>query len=409
MSTADLDKTSDRDLLPDLEKACLPITEASGLPNRCYTDPDLFALEKERIFWGGWSCVGFGKDIPEPGDAAPIDHLGMPLLALRDKNGGIKVFHNVCSHRGMVLVEAPTRIRSVIRCPYHSWCYGLDGGLKATPHVGGPGHNAHQAIDRSTLGLREVRAAVWFDMIFVDLSGKAPAFETFIAPLVERWRMFDQTALCHAGADISFKLEVGCNWKLAVENYCESYHLPWVHPGLNSYSRLEDHDNIVEPGAFSGQLTRVYNPRLSEDGRRFPDFEGLPDVWQTRADYVALYPNLLLGIHRDHYIAIRLEPIGADRTIEHVEIYFADRRALADDMADLRIKLRDMWREIFIEDVFVVEGMQRGRTSPAFEGGVFSPVMDEATHAFHVWIADHLLGRAVPEQRAPATALAEAV
>ncbi|MEZ5932246.1 MAG: aromatic ring-hydroxylating dioxygenase subunit alpha [Alphaproteobacteria bacterium] len=381
-----------------LENAGRPIGEATGLPNRCYTEPAHAALERERLFDRGWACIGFGKDIPEPGDALPVDHLGRPLLALRARDGGIRVFHNVCSHRGMVLIEEKTRIRSVIRCPYHSWCYGLDGGLKATPHVGGPGHNAHEAIDRAALGLREVRSAVWFDLVFVDLSGEAPDFQTFIRPLAERWRMFDLGELRHPGEDGAFQLDVRCNWKLAVENYCESYHLPWVHPGLNSYSRLEDHDNIVEPGLFSGQATRVYNPTLSSDGRRFPDFQSLTsgpaaiaDVWRTRAEYVALYPNVLLGIHRDHAFAIRLEPIAQDRTVEHVAIYFAGEQALGDAFAEHRRTLKAMWHEVFAEDVFVVEGMQRGRASPAFEGGVFSPVMDEATHAFHRWAARRLL------------------
>jgi phenylpropionate dioxygenase-like ring-hydroxylating dioxygenase large terminal subunit len=267
-----------------------------------------------------------------------------------------------------------------------------------------------------------VRSAIWFDMIFVDLSGIAPEFATFIRPLAERWRAFDQNELCHGGPDGSFRLDIGCNWKLAVENYCESYHLPWVHPGLNSYSRLEDHDNIVEPGLFSGQGTRVYNPRLSEDGRRFPDFRSLrhapgtvADVWQTRAEYVALYPNVLLGIHRDHFFAIRLEPHGPDHTIEHVEIYFTGEAALGDDFADLRERLKNMWHEVFLEDVFVVEGMQRGRASSAFDGGVFSPVMDEATHAFHRWAAGCLLSgddeRRAAEDESPAAGmrLAEAV
>jgi phenylpropionate dioxygenase-like ring-hydroxylating dioxygenase large terminal subunit len=297
------------------------------------------------------------------------------------------------------LIDRPTRVRSVIRCPYHSWCYALDGALKATPHVGGPGHNVCAEIDCSALGLRRVRSVVWFDMIFVDLSGEAADFETYIRPLAERWSAFDPSAIRHGGADASLKLEVACNWKLAVENYCESYHLPWVHPGLNSYSRLEDHDNIVEPGLFSGQATRVYAPKLAEDGRRFPDFPSLAAAgpvaeayWRTRGEYAALFPNALLGVHRDHFFAIRLEPLAPDKTVEHLEIYFADERALGEGFTDLRRKLRDMWREVFIEDVLVVEGMQRGRASPAFSGGVFSPVMDEATHAFHVWAADRFIG-----------------
>ena len=395
----------DRLTAADFEPACKPIGEARGLPNACYTDPSHFALETRQLFDRTWVCIGFGKDIPEPGDALPIDHLGTPLLALRGKDGRVSVFHNVCSHRGMVLVEEPTRIRSVIRCPYHSWCYGLDGRLKATPHVGGPGHNAHSAVDRSALGLRPVRSAVWFDLIFVDLSDKAADFETLIQPLAERWSLFDGSTLHHGGDEGSFQLEVRCNWKLAVENYCESYHLPWVHPGLNSYSKLEDHDNIIEAGLFSGQGTRVYDPRLSKDGRRFPDFPSLTeapppaaDIWRTRAEYVALYPNLLLGIHRDHFFAIRLEPIDEGTTIEHVAIYFTDERALDEDMADLRQTLKAMWHEVFVEDIFVVEGMQRGRASPAFSGGVFSPMMDGATHAFHHWVAEQMMDRSAESE-----------
>ncbi|MGH1480217.1 MAG: aromatic ring-hydroxylating oxygenase subunit alpha [Geminicoccales bacterium] len=384
------DRPWDEALEAALQRTMRPIEEAHGLPNRCYTDPDLYELEKREIFGASWCAVGFGKDIPNPGDVMPVDYLGTPLLLARRRDGSVKVLHNVCSHRGMILVEQPANIRSVIRCPYHSWCYNLNGELKATPHVGGPGHNADPSIDRSLLGLKEARSALWFDVVFVDLSGSAPAFESVIEPLARRWCDFDQSVLCHAGPDISFKFEIGCNWKLAVENYCESYHLPWIHPGLNSYSRLEDHENIVELGSFAGQLTHVYAPRLSEDHRCFPDFPHLSEAWRSRADYVALFPNVLLGIHRDHYFAIRLEPISHDRTIEHVEIYVTDPKALGDDMADLRLKLKAMWQEVFTEDLFVVEGMQRGRASPGFEGGVFSPAMDEATHAFHQWVAMRL-------------------
>lgn len=397
----------DASLRAALDHTQRPIEEARGLPNRCYTDPHLFDLEKDLLFGKQWSVVGFGKDLPEPGDVLPVDHLGTPLLLVRTKDGAVKVFHNVCSHRGMILVEKPTRIRSVIRCPYHSWCYNLDGALKTTPHVGGPGHNAHACIDRNLLGLKEIKSAVWFDMIFVDLSGHAASFDDLIEPLADRWRDFDQSVLRHGGPDLSFKLKVACNWKLAVENYCESYHLPWVHPGLNCYSRLEDHENILEPGRFAGQLTWVYDPKLCDDGRRFSEFANLPDIWRTRADYVALFPNALLGIHRDHFFAIRLEPVSHEHTIEHVEFYFTDTKALADNMADLRAKLRDMWHEIFVEDIFVVEGMQRGRASPGFEGGVFSPVMDEATHGFHIWVADRLDG--IEEERDRPAVLAEVV
>src|SRR6056300_230136 len=120
-----------------------------------------------------------------------------------------------------------------------------------------------------------------------------------MADVIERWAEFDKP-LYHGGADSKFQLKVKTNWKLAVENYCESYHLPWVHPGLNSYSRLEDHYNIENPGVFSGQGTLVYRQLTGEGDRKFPDFDALSDKWDEAAEYLAVYPNVLLGVHRDH-------------------------------------------------------------------------------------------------------------
>ncbi len=355
------------------------------LGNRAYTDPAFFRAELDRLWGKSWVCLGFAHEVPEPGHVHPVSLGGKPLLLVRDHAGTLRVFWNVCRHRGMQLVSAPERLAGVIRCPYHSWCYALEGALKVTPHVGGPGLNIDPAIDRAVLGLVPVRTAEWLGCVFVDLSGAAPSFAEHVAPLARRWADFADRPLHAGGTDCSFALEVGTNWKLAVENYCESYHLPWVHPGLNSYSRLEDHYTIIEAG-FAGQGTLAYRPLLAADGGRLPAFTGLPETWTEGAEYVALYPNLLLGVHKDHTFALRLEPLAADRTREHVAIWFADPAALQPQHAGLRQRLAALWREVFEEDIGVVEGMQQGRHADAFDGGVFSPVMDAATAAFHGWI-----------------------
>lgn len=369
-----------------LDRVLEPVTTARGLPNAHYVDSQTFEQEKQAVFFANWAGIGFGKDVPRQGDAKPINFLGQPLLVLRDKEDQVRVYMNVCRHRGMILVDAPCRISGVIRCPYHSWAYGMDGRLAATPHVGGPDCNVHDEIKRDELGLIEVRAHVWQDIIFVNISGDAPPFEVYAADLMARWQDFDKP-LYHGGEDSSFKLDVACNWKLAVENYCESYHLPWVHPGLNSYSRLEDHYNINEYGRFSGQGSVVYDPKLDDSGRSFDNFEGLADQWASGAEYIALYPNLLLGVHRDHVFAILLEAVDHTTTREHVEIYYATPEMTGDKFADLRAKNSALWKSVFREDIFVVEGMQRGRYASGFDGGKFSPVMDGPTHCFHHWVA----------------------
>ena len=372
--------------ITDLSVVRRPVDHANGLPNAHYIDPEVFAEERQAVLFGTWAGLAVASEVPEPGDAKPMDFLGMPLLLLRGRDGAVRVFQNICRHRGMILVDTARKIEGAIRCPYHSWCYSTEGRLVATPHVGGPGQNTHDAIRRNELGLVEVRSHIWRDVVWINVSGDAPAFEDAMSGAIARWAEFEKP-LYHGGADSVFQLTVNSNWKLAVENYCESYHLPWVHPGLNSYSRLEDHYNIEQPGAFSGQGTLVYRQIRNETGETFPDFDGLSAQWDTAAEYLAVYPNVLLGAHRDHAFAIVLVPQGPDRTVENIHLYYA--RPGTD--SGLRQRNTQLWKTVFEEDVFVVEGMQRGRYAVGFDGGRFSPAMDGPTHCFHDWVAGRLM------------------
>jgi choline monooxygenase len=332
----------------ELQNVLRPIAEAGGLPNETYTSERFAAVERDEVLARTWACIGVGAWVPKPGDLKPVQLQGLPLVLVRGRDGELRVFHNVCSHRGLALV---------------------------TQH-----------------GLKPVRSALWADAVFVDLSGEAPAFADFIAPLATRWADFDMTRLRHGGADSSFAIEVGCNWKLAVENYCEAYHLPWIHPALNKYSRLEDHYNIAVDDCMAGQGSTAYRPSLSGDGRQFPAHPGLSARWDGAAEYLALFPNVLFGVHSDHFYTVVLEPLGPARTREHFEIYYFDDAVLGDGFADMRATNARQWQTVFEEDRGVVEGMQAGRASPAFTGGVFSPAMDGPTHCFHQWMARALLG-----------------
>jgi len=365
------------------------VEDANGLPNEHYTCEQVFSAEKQAVLFDRWAGIGFVSDVPLPGDAKPISLMGVPLILLRDHQGDIKVYQNTCRHRGMVLLQEPTHIKKVLRCPYHSWCYELDGTLQATPHVGGAGCNSHEAIKRDELALYGIRTAVYLGVVFVNISGTAPAFEHYNEQLNDRWSEFSNIAL-YGDPESTFDLDVKTNWKLAVENYCESYHLPWIHPGLNSYSRLQDHYHIEQRGAFSGQGSTVYRQLSGEDGQVFEDLGSLSSQWDTGAEYIALYPNVLLGVHRDHSVAIILEPVGVDQTIEHVGFFYTEHCATSEEFKALREKNKILWKGVFEEDIGVVEGMQKGRHGPMFDGGKFSPAMDGPTHTFHHWVASGL-------------------
>lgn len=375
----------------DLSDVLKPVDQARGLPNEHYVDAAVFEAEKRDVLFANWASIGFAHDVPNPGDVKPLEFAGLPIFLVRTKTGQIKVYENVCRHRGMELVSEAKNIgNGVIRCFYHSWCYAQTGELVTTPHVGGPGQNRHDNVKRDELGLLEVRSFVWFGVIFVNVSGDAPAFEDYAADALQRWSEFkDQKFLGSTKNMLQF--DVTSNWKLPVENYCESYHLPWVHPGLNSYSRLEDHYHIENPGKFSGQGSSVFVQFKDDDGRAFPDFPDLSEQWLTSGEYIALYPNTLLGVQRDHCFAIVLMPHGPTRTVENIALFYANEdAAFGEEYQEMRQEMAARWHEVFDEDVWAVEGMQRGRRTIKYDGGKFSPAMDGPTHCFHHWVASQL-------------------
>ena len=375
----------------EIEKAALPITDATGMPNWFYTSPESLDTEKKSFFTGGWIGIGFACDVPEPGDVCPVEFLGDPFAITHGRDGQIRVFHNVCRHRGVKLVHEAGKTTGLLRCPYHYWCYSTEGELKRTPHVGGPGVHEHPAVDKSKLGLVEIRSHVYLGVVFINLSGDAEPFEKHFASPLERWEDFSDKQLFFSGEDSKFSLEVASNWKLAVENYCESYHLPFIHPTLNERSKLEDHANIMCDGPASGQLTRAFEMTTDDKGRNFSAFDGISERWDREAEYLAFYPNVLLGVHKDHTFVLLLEPKTESVTHEHARIFYASQEMTGDEWADMRKTLAEFWQEVFAEDVGVVEAMLAGRKADGFDGGHFSPVMDESTHHFHQWLAGELL------------------
>jgi choline monooxygenase len=373
-----------------------PIEQSHGLPNECYTSEAYTKIERKKLFEDKWVVIGVASSVPNKGDAKPFNLLDLPIIILRDKKDKIRVFHNVCSHRGYKILQKPCNIKNTIRCPYHSWSYNTDGKLIATPHIGGMNKHHAKNFNKSASGLKEIRSAVWLDLILINISNNEIPFEKYIKPLSDRWSKFwhqkDRKLISHSNDYGYFQLKANCNWKFAIENYCESYHLPWVHPGLNSYSKIEDHYHIQGlPNRFAGQGTTVYNPRL-KGKEKFPCFPNWSKDKEHIAEYVALFPNVMLGIHKDHYYAYWLEPVNHKYTIEHMEIYYVgDKAANSKKFKSIRKQNHKLWKGVQSEDVHIIEGMQEGRSSPSYNGGNFSPIMDNPTHHFHKWVATNIV------------------
>ncbi|MDP7518387.1 MAG: aromatic ring-hydroxylating dioxygenase subunit alpha, partial [Arenicellales bacterium] len=363
-----------------------------GLPNRYYDNRDDFLVERAKIFSPMWVCIGFANDVPGPGDVFPLEFMELPLLLVRDHDHRVRVFHNVCRHRGHLLVAEPCQLGHSLRCPYHSWTYALDGSLIRTPNIGGAGVHQVEGFDLTGLGLVQVRCAVWHDLVFINLDGSAGPFDEFIAPLEKRWsKLWGKTGADHLRVpedygSIAFDLET--NWKLAVENYLEAYHLPTVHPELNRVSPLQDHEIHISE-QFAGQVSHCYQLGAGSQDH-LPIFPDWPSKLLQDADYPALFPNTLLGLQADHLFVVVVIPLEYGRTREEIRLYCVGDESLTERYRAMRQDQHAFWTRVFQEDLSAVMGMQKGRASPGFDGGVLSPLMDRATVVFHEWAGTRL-------------------
>ena len=345
-----------------------------GLPSEAYTSEAFFALENERIFSESWVFAGFAHELARAGDVAPVTVAGRPVLLVRDARGRIRAFHNVCRHRCLKLVDRPGNVGNVIRCPYHSWTYGLDGGLRIAPYFGGRDPRAAPAgFDRKEHGLAPVRSAAWHDWIFVNLNGGAPSFDDFVAPIERRLDGLDLAGIHHL---VTIDLgEVRANWKLLMENFIEPYHVQFVH-STTTEQPLADHYTVNEPGCLgcavdvSGAATRENT--LSADSR-----------------FLTLFPNFVFGLYLPDQIGVHLNvPAAPDRTRQRRAVYCVGRRPA---WAERPERVAKLWRDVHREDHAMCERLQQGRASDvAAGGGVLSPVWEDSVRGFQELVVNGL-------------------
>jgi len=227
------DPTAASDLVSDAVLARLdgPPEKARGLPNETFTSQAFFEVEQQTLFTRCWSFAAVASELPEVGDVRPVEVAGQPLLLIRGADRQIRVFHNVCPHRGAKLIDEPANVEKALTCVYHAWSYGLDGRLRARPHYGGPGrHDSGRADSTESVCLFPVRSHTWYDWVFVNLDGKAPTFESYLG---EASAHFDGYDLSAPRRERRISVEFACNWKLGYENACDYYHVFRVHPSLD--------------------------------------------------------------------------------------------------------------------------------------------------------------------------------
>ena len=364
-----------------------PLGEAAGLPNAAFTSDAFFALEQARLFARTWVLAGFAHQIPDPGDIVPIEVAGAPVILVRGADGGVRGFHNVCRHRGARLVSEPCAGRRDIVCPYHAWTYDLDGRLVARPYFAGKEAAEQDLPATPGIALAPVRTARWLDMIFVDLSGRAPPLDVHLAPVTARLDGYDLSTLRHAG---SLDFDVAANWKFACENFVETYHVFSVHPGLARFAPMKKRGAGGHEAACFFNEYRFLAPEAGR-GTGLPHYPGLADDKRDRGGWFLLFPNLGIEIWPDQFTLFRVIPEAPDRTREEIHVYLMAEAAAEPAYADARAEVFEMWRALNAEDVGLLEMLQAGRRSPGYDGGRYSPAWEEPVRHFARLVVQSIL------------------
>ena len=380
-----------------VEKLNRPLDEAYGLPGEAYTSEDFFRQEQKRIFRRAWVCAGHESDVPEIGDVRPLDIGGAPIILVRDQESIVRVFHNICRHKGNILVDRPKSGTRSLVCAYHCWTYKLDGRLAGTPHFGGVGKGWEGTCrDKDDLGLLAVRSHNWHGWIFVCLDKDAPGFEDYAAGMIAAFDGYDFSQLRKVD-ESAFTFEA--NWKLTFENFFDNYHVPFVHrDSLNMRNRelyekggvaSESVRNFTNDGAYMG-IEHNYPPGSEDAVLGMPVPEGMSEDWRSRIIYLHFFPNVLFFAQSDQFVGVIESAIGPDRTQQRMIILMHGEEALGEDYAPQRKFSTDFWNTVNGEDVSVCGTLQKGRASPAFDGGIFAPVWEDQVHVFQKLVAQYM-------------------
>jgi choline monooxygenase len=376
----------------------LPVQLASTLIPDAYRSPQLYAVEQERVFSRGWVCAGYTSQVAEPGDVLVASVAGQPLLVSRDHAGQLRAFYNVCRHRGSLLVAADGK-HSVIRCPYHSWGYALDGRLLGAPYFKGLDvPPAQQALFDTTeakgfckedYGLLSVAVAAWGCFVFVNLDPEPRPLAEWLGDLPRRFARYPlhELRLVRRRA-----FDIRANWKLVAENFMEYYHLPWVHPELCNISGFSDHHRFQGPGLYTGLCTSPLSRDPDTVRFELPVMPGLNAVEAQSAYWILLFPNIALFLFPDHLFTLLLQPDGPGRTLESADM-LVHRSALDAPDADRQIDhVAGFWGMVNEQDVAAVERVQRGLQTRAYPGGRMCYRFEEPIHRFQNMVIDRMTG-----------------
>jgi len=341
-----------------------------------YTNQDWFDADTQQILKKSWQWVCHVEKTREPGSFTTAEIAGQPIAVVRDNQGSLRAFYNVCKHRAHQLLSG-TGNTSLIVCPYHAWTYKLDGRLHGAPHT-----KHLQFFQTSDICLDEVQVEEFCGFVFVnlDLHAKSLAEQSGqLANEVMHWA--PDVAQLTFGKRLSY--DIKSNWKNVVDNFLECYHCPVAH---------KDFCDLVDMSTYKVTTHGIYSSHMADAGNTPNSAYDVSEATVKTHAVWWLWPTTCLMRYpgRSSMIVLNIIPIGPNRTLETYDFFLQTPEPNAMELDAMRY----LDEVLQVEDIALVESVQKGMNTPAFSQGriVHDPSgsgkSEHALHHFHGLVLD---------------------
>jgi len=345
---------------------------AVSLPAWAYTSDELIDLEYENLILPSWQFVCHISEVAKPGDYATLDLKRDSILVMRGKDDVLRAFMNVCRHRAAKLLDGSGNCKARITCPYHGWSYDLTGELK-----GVPAEKTFPGIEKEKLGLRPVEMEILAGMIFTRVVPGGPSLRESFGDMADVIAGYNLEEMVPGGP--VWIDSWNCNWKIAVDNNLENYHVPIGHPGLN---RMLDSDltgvinqhgvayskSVLKGIPSANRAERMYQ-HLAKDA-----LTDLPDDVRKTWTFFSMAPNIGLDIYPDSFDIFQILPMGGETCVMRYPIYVrpAKNGAGSRELKAMQYLNARINRQVGAEDRELCERVQLGMGSHGYEPGPLS-------------------------------------
>ena len=346
-----------------------------SMPSAMYRDPEVLALERERLFQSQWIGIGRREEVAHPGDYMALSILDEPVVVVHGADGILRAFSNVCRHRGMLITEGKGNGKS-LTCPYHHWSYDHGGKLLVAPRI-----PPRPDFDTKSCRLPEFALEEWMGFLFVSLAPNPAPLAPTLAGLEAMVRPYhlEQTTLRYVADEVW-----PTNWKCMLENYLEGYHLSSLHlDTLHKVNptRLCRH---LPPGDAYFAYGVGFDPSLPRTQKGHPDLT--PD---EAADCImfAIPPGFAVGLGADYSSFICIQPEAVDRVRVKLGLIFYGPD-WPQETVDWAVEL---FKNTMMEDKVALVGLAKGLRSRFYDRGPLSPANYEGTIAdFYRYLGRHM-------------------